>query len=252
MWLRWLALVASSLSRSMWLRWLAVVASSLSWSMWLKWLAVVAVVVACPPATAEGLSVGRTDIESATVQSKELRRKQRMKWAVYFAAFIVFQTIDLVVFELTVMRVKSPNYRLRSITIDNLTIGNATTANSPSFNMSFTAEFTIKNKNFGPFKFENSNITFSYRGRPVGAALISPATAGFLSTKKMSVGFIVSSNAAATDSNLASGELTLNSYSKVRGKVLLLKVLERKKSAEMKCTMTVNLAGRVVQDLICD
>ena len=50
----------------------------------------------------------RSDEESATLTSEELRRRKRIKLAIYIAAFAVFQTIVILVFVLIVMRVKTP------------------------------------------------------------------------------------------------------------------------------------------------
>jgi hypothetical protein len=57
---------------------------------------------------------------SGTFQSEELRRKKSIKLAMYIAAFVVFQTIVITVFALTVMRVKTPKVRLSTITVYNL------------------------------------------------------------------------------------------------------------------------------------
>uniref|UniRef100_A0A2N9FQH5 Uncharacterized protein n=1 Tax=Fagus sylvatica TaxID=28930 RepID=A0A2N9FQH5_FAGSY len=51
---------------------------------------------------------------SGTFQSEELRRKKSIKLAMYIAAFVVFQTIVITVFALTVMRVKTPKGKVFS------------------------------------------------------------------------------------------------------------------------------------------
>jgi hypothetical protein len=79
----------------------------------------------------------RSDEESDTLQSKELRRKKRVKLAVYIAAFAVFQTVVILVFALTVMRVRTPKVRLGTVTFKNMTTGNLT---SPFFDISFTTQ----------------------------------------------------------------------------------------------------------------
>ncbi|KAK9292175.1 hypothetical protein L1049_020135 [Liquidambar formosana] len=103
-----------------------------------------------PSAPANGEA--KSDEESGMVLSElELRRKCRIKCLAYVAAFAVFQIIVILAFSLTVMRVKNPSFRLRSVTIEDLTVGSP---NSPSFNMRFNAEVGVKNTNFGDFKFD--------------------------------------------------------------------------------------------------
>ncbi|XP_021294079.1 late embryogenesis abundant protein At1g64065-like [Herrania umbratica] len=189
------------------------------------------------------------DMESAA----ELKRKKRMKLFAYAAAFVVFQTIVILVFSLTVMRIKNPKFRVRSITVED--IAYTSTPNSPSFNMKFNAEVAVKNTNFGHFKFDNTTISFDYSGVQVGEAFVAKGRAKARSTKKMNVTVDLNSNNILANSNLASdinsGFLTLTSHTKLSGKVHLMKLIKKKKSAQMNCTVTVNLASRAIQDIKC-
>ncbi|XVF50906.1 hypothetical protein PTKIN_Ptkin04bG0141200 [Pterospermum kingtungense] len=191
----------------------------------------------------------KIDMESGA----ELKRKKRMKLFAYAAAFAVFQTIVILVFSLTVMRIKNPKFRVRSITVEDLTYNS--TPNSPSFNMKLNAEVTVKNTNFGHFKFENTTILFDYGGVQVGEAFVEKGRAKARSTKKMNVTVDLNSNNIKANSNLGSdilsGILTLTSHSKLSGKVHLMKLIKKNKSAGMNCTLTVNLASRAIQDMKC-
>ncbi|XVF12580.1 hypothetical protein REPUB_Repub08aG0131200 [Reevesia pubescens] len=195
----------------------------------------------------------KIDMESAAELSKELKRKKRMKLFAYAAAFAIFQTIVILVFSLTVMRIKNPKFRVRSITVEDLAY--TSTPNSPSFNMKFNAEVGVKNTNFGHFKFENTTISFDYWGVQVGEAFVAKGRAKARSTKKMNVNVDLNSNNILANSNLgtdiSSGILTLTSHSKLSGKVHLMKLIKRKKSAQLSCTMTIDLVSRAIQDVKC-
>ena len=132
----------------------------------------------------------RSDMESNTLHSNELKRKKRIKLAIYIAAFVVFQVIVITVFGLTVMRVKSPKLRLNNVQIQTLTTG---AANSPSFDMTFATQVRVKNPNFGRYKFKSTNTTFTYKGTMVGQMFISKGKAGLKSTKKMNAVVTLSS-----------------------------------------------------------
>ncbi|XVF09966.1 hypothetical protein REPUB_Repub07fG0143100 [Reevesia pubescens] len=195
----------------------------------------------------------KIDMESAAELSKELKRKKRMKLFAYAASFAIFQTIVILVFSLTVMRIKNPKFRVRSITFEDLTY--TSTPNSPSFNMKFNAEVTVKNTNFGHLKFENTTISFDYGGVQVGEAFLEKGRAKARSTKKMNVTVDFNSNNLLPNSNLgsdiSSGILTLTSHSKLSGKVHLMKLIKKKKSAQMNCIIIVNLVSRAIQDMEC-
>ncbi|KAK6131803.1 hypothetical protein DH2020_034452 [Rehmannia glutinosa] len=145
------------------------------------------------------------------------------------------------------MRVRNPKIRVRSVTVEFPTVNNST--NSPSFSMiSLNAKVTVKNKNFGHFKFSDSAVSIIYRGSAVGNAVIPGSRVGARSTKKMNVTVAVGSN---MDPFLDSGMLTLSSHAKLEGSVYLFKVIKRKKTATMNCTMDVDTRSREVVNLRC-
>ncbi|KAF8376760.1 hypothetical protein HHK36_031570 [Tetracentron sinense] len=195
----------------------------------------------------------RSDVESATFQSEELRRKKKIKCFAYIAAFVVFQTIIILVFALTVMRIKTPDVKLGTVTVTTLNVG---TAASPSFSMRLIAEVTVKNKNFGHYKFDQSTATFSYGGVMVGNALIPEGRAKARKTRRMTIAVDVNSTGLSGNSNLSNeisrGMLTLSSHTKLSGKVTLMKLMKKRKTAEMNCTMTINVASQSIQNLSCE
>ncbi|KAL0015893.1 hypothetical protein SO802_002962 [Lithocarpus litseifolius] len=196
----------------------------------------------------------RNDEESGALTSEqELKRKKRIKLAISIAAFAVFQTIVILVFVLTVMRVKTPKVRLGTdVTFQNFSTG---TQASPAFDLSFTTQVQVKNTNFGPYKFDSTIATFTYQGVTVGQVIIPMGKAGLRSTKKVGVTVNVNSNALPSTTNLGSElsahVLTLNSHAKLSGKVELMFIMKKKKSAEMNCTMTIDLSTKAVQSMIC-
>ncbi|XP_075651510.1 late embryogenesis abundant protein At1g64065-like [Castanea sativa] len=196
----------------------------------------------------------RSDEESGSLTSdQELKRKKMIKLAIYIAAFAVFQTAVILVFALTVMRVKTPKVRLGTdVTFQNFSTG---TQASPFFDLSVTTQVRVKNTNFGPYKFDSTIATFMYQGVTVGQVLIPKNKAGLRSTKKVGVTVNVNSNALPSTTNLGSElgahVLTLNSHAKLSGKVELMFIMKKKKSAEMNCTMTIDLSTKAVQSMIC-
>ncbi|RVX01824.1 hypothetical protein CK203_019351 [Vitis vinifera] len=64
---------------------------------------------------------------------------------------------------------EGPKFRLRSVAIEDLSHTSNTTS---SFNIRFNAQVTVKNLNFGHYKFKSSTITFAYGATMVGEAFI--------------------------------------------------------------------------------
>lgn len=192
----------------------------------------------------------RSDEESDKGSAAELRKKKRMKCIAYIVAFAVFQTIIIVVFALFVMRFKSPKFRVRDASFDStFDFTNA------SFNLVMGTQFTIKNTNFGHFKYEYGIVRFSYGGMIVGEVQLSEARARARSTKNVYALVTLSSSGLPSNSKLTSdmggGILPLTSNSKLDGKIHLMKVIKKKKSALMDCTLDVNLGMKKIQNVQC-
>ncbi|XWS38294.1 hypothetical protein CRYUN_Cryun19dG0119400 [Craigia yunnanensis] len=132
---------------------------------------------------------------------------------------------------------------------------NTGAAAASSFDLKFIAQVTVKNTNFGHYRFDNSTLRFLYDGVIVGEAIIPKARARARSTKRLDVTVEVNSRVLTSttglDSELSSNVLTLNSQAKLKGKVELMKVMKTKKSPEMNCTLTFNVSTRNLRDLKC-
>ncbi|XP_010251950.1 PREDICTED: uncharacterized protein LOC104593682 [Nelumbo nucifera] len=196
----------------------------------------------------------RSDEEAGPLRAKQLSRKKNIKCFAYIAVFAVFQTIIILVFALTVLKIKAPSVKLSSVSVESISLPNG--ASSP-FRMTVTAQVAVKNKNFGHFKFDNSTATLTYRSVTVGEAVIPEARAKARKTRRMNVTMEVSSESLSIDgstylnSDIRTGNLTLNSYARLSGKVHLMKIMKKRKTAEMNCTITVNLEKQTVQELNC-
>ncbi|KAL3521581.1 hypothetical protein ACH5RR_019730 [Cinchona calisaya] len=200
---------------------------------------------------------GNHDEESATIQSKELHKKKRMKRLAYILAFIVFQTGIILLFSSTIMKIRTPKFRVRSAAFESFEVG---TAANPAFNFRMNAELGIKNTNFGNYKFQNAQIVFYYDGIPVGKAIFPGAEAGWRTTKKLKIAVDLSSDSLAlanTNSksqlgnDINSGVLKLNAQSKLSGKVRVTFIFMKKKSANMNCTLAIGLADTTVREINC-
>jgi hypothetical protein len=193
----------------------------------------------------------RSDEEIATF--KALKKERSGKCFVYIFAGVVGLSIVVLVFALIVLRVKIPDVKLRSITVENLKYeGNP---QSPSLNATFVAEVTIKNTNFGGFKFDNSTLSMLYGGVNIGDRKIGHGRVKARGTQGMNFTVEVRSNRMVDAKNLSreieGGMVKLSSYARLSGRVNLMNIVRKRKMTEMNCTMTLDLANNDFQDLLC-
>ncbi|KAL2527366.1 Late [Abeliophyllum distichum] len=205
-----------------------------------------------PLAAAAANGYARSDTELASHDARELRKKKRMKCLLYIFLFAVFQTGIIMLFALTVMKIRTPKFRVRSATFQNFNV----TPTNPSFSLRMNAEFGIKNANFGHFKYQNSTVRFFYGVTQVGEVVVQKARAKARSTRKFNAVVELSlANAAAANTqhgnDLSSGVLRLSSKSKLSGKVELMKVLKKKKSTDMNCSMEIVTATQQLRNIVC-
>ncbi|KAL3521583.1 hypothetical protein ACH5RR_019732 [Cinchona calisaya] len=193
------------------------------------------------------------DAESDSEYSAELRRKKRMKYLLYFVLFVIFQTGVIAIFTLTIMKVRTPKFRVQSATFNNFNVG---TQASPSFDISMNAQISIKNANFGTFKYQNTTMNFFYGGNPVGQAVIPKSSVGWRSNKKINVVVNLSSANLQTansqlGTDLSNQILPLTSQADLSGKVTLTFIFKKKKATKMDCSMEIMTASRQLANIVC-
>lgn len=171
------------------------------------------------------------------LESERFKKLQKnRKCFAYIGIFIVFQIIVITIFALTVMKVKSPSVRLRSVTVQSSSSGTAT----------LFAEVAVKNKNFGSYKFDATVANITDGNTKVGTGIISKGKVGMKKTKKMNVTIELSSSAVSGTNNI-----TLMALSRMTGKVSLMGMMKKRKASNMNCSMIVNVPNKTVYELTC-
>lgn len=183
-----------------------------------------------------------------------LRQRRSAKILIFIVVGAILQIAIILAFVLIFMRFRNPKLRLSSVTVESLTVNSS--ASSPSFAMKLNAQVSVKNGNFGTFKFGNTTATISYRAAAIGTAVIPKSRANPRSTKKMNVTVTVASSgktvsSSSLGSDIGSGKLTLTSEATLTGKIHLFLVFKKKRSARMNCTMVVNTKSRAIENLQC-
>ncbi|CAI9092327.1 OLC1v1027527C1 [Oldenlandia corymbosa var. corymbosa] len=193
------------------------------------------------------------DAEAAAANSRELRKKKRIKYLLYFIAFVIFQTAVIAIFVLTIMKVRTPKFRVRAATFD--PSNSNTDAATSSFNFTMNTRLDVKNANFGKYKYEETTVNFFYRGTPVGEVSIPKSSVGWRSTKKVNVVVKLGSDKVQSSSELGSelkaGILRINSRAEMKGKVRLIFIFSKKKSTNMDCSMDIAITPPQLVNISC-
>ncbi|KAI3720650.1 hypothetical protein L2E82_31641 [Cichorium intybus] len=185
-------------------------------------------------------------MNSAT-RSPEDNKRRKARWRSYIIGGVIFQIFIILVFLYIILRVRSIKIRIHSVKVENLI-----TSNKSSFSMLLHTQVTIKNSNFGHYKFENSTIVLAYRGARVGEVELGNGRVKARSVKKIDVVVPVS---LKTWMSFGSGhdslrKIILTVSARMTGKVHILKVIRRRKLAEMDCAMDVDTKTQSIEEIV--
>ncbi|XP_030470194.1 late embryogenesis abundant protein At1g64065-like [Syzygium oleosum] len=180
-------------------------------------------------------------------------RGRSSKCPVYLLTAFVVLCVVALIFSLIVLRPAHPELALLDVSVESLNY----TSDYPATRLDATlaVQATLKNTNFGRFEFENSNLTMSYNGTVIGEKALGNGTVWSRETKHVDVVVAVRSSRISDLKNLSSdmsdNVLELTSYAELRGTVHLIKIVKRRLTSVMNCTMSLDLSNRRVQHLIC-
>lgn len=168
------------------------------------------------------------------------RKKKSSKCFVFMLAFLVLLSIGILGFSLIVLRINSPLLKLETVEIKNLT----------TTNMTLVTGITIKNTNYGRFKFEDGKISTLFGNATIGSRKIGAGLVNGREKRGMNVSVHVSMMMDGWDgSRMMLINITI--LARLRGEILVLKKIRRNTTAVMNCTMNFNFSNQQVQHLQC-
>ncbi|RDX89007.1 Late embryogenesis abundant protein, partial [Mucuna pruriens] len=195
-----------------------------------------------------------SDEDDTTLHSQTKRNRKLIKRCACPLTFLLLLAIVIIILIFTVFRVKEPVITMNGVKITKLELVNSTTP-QPGANMSLIADVSVKNPNAASFRYSNTTTSLYYHGMVVGEARGPPGRAKARRTIRMNVTVDVITNRIISTPNfmtdLASGLLTVSSFSRVPGQVKILNMFKRHVVVKMNCTTTFNISTQAIQHQSC-
>jgi len=187
------------------------------------------------------------------------KEEQSSKCLVYtLALFVVIMVIWLVLAFVT-SHVGDPKIEFRSARLMHNTHSYRNISTTSPLNVTIIARVTLTNPSFASFSFRKSSVSVMYEnsGVCVGVSKLKAATLEAKETKDLNLKVqmrlgqkeLVTSN--LTDHYIFSDMFKLRSYAKLSGTVHVLKLLKKKKTIQMSCTINLNLTSFSNQRFHC-
>lgn len=175
--------------------------------------------------------------------------KRSSKCLVYILLAVVLQSIAFLIFGLVVLRIRPPSLQLSTAAVTDLRYDSA------SLNMTVVAGIRLHNTNFGRFEFQGGSAALLYENATIGAANLDAGRIGGREKREMNVRVMVTGGPGHQSSNLSRdigfGWVKLRSFAELRGEVRVVKMMNRRRTAFMNCTMNLNVTSQEIQDLSC-
>ncbi|GAA0150044.1 hypothetical protein Leryth_004114 [Lithospermum erythrorhizon] len=204
-----------------------------------------------PLATETEQQIISDDEEINTASEKQFTiSKKRWKICCFcIAALFLIQAIVVITLIFTIFKVKDPIIRMNGVSINKFNLNNST-------NMTITADVSVKNPNYASFKYANTTTSLFYHGIVVGEARGPPGKAKARRTMRMNVSVDIMTDRILSNpvfsSDLGVGLITMNSFTRVGGRVKMLKIIKRHVVVKMNCSIMVNVTTQGIQEQKCD
>ncbi|KAL8557320.1 hypothetical protein ACS0TY_004671 [Phlomoides rotata] len=183
---------------------------------------------------------GDTEVASAAAQdaAEELRRQKKRKWIKFIIFFIVSNVVINSIMAVTIQKARNPKFRIREANVTNFSNGGAPAR--------LDLVFTLKNTNFGTYKYPNATMVFTHQGVEVGRADLKNNKVGWRKTKKFRLSVELN-----LGNDLNSTVYPINAQGKLRGKAAIMLMMNKRKGADLNCTMDILRATQQISTIAC-
>ncbi|KAG2681022.1 hypothetical protein I3760_11G125100 [Carya illinoinensis] len=114
------------------------------------------------------------------------------------------------------------------------------------------ADVSVKNPNAVAFRYGNSTTTVYYREERVGEGTIPHGKAKARRTQRMNMTMYIMLDkifsAPSYGNDSSSGALPMSTFTKLSGRVKILKISKKNVVVQMNCTLTYNVMSQAIQD----
>ncbi|KAI3407387.1 LEA_2 domain-containing protein [Psidium guajava] len=205
------------------------------------------------PATVRNASyIVRSDEDEALSSHFRLRQPSCLKCCGITGALFLILAVVALALVFTVFHVKDPIVSMKRIQIPQLAqlVSNGTAPSGA--NITAVVDVSVKNPNAASFRYGNSTTELYYGGEVVGEGRIPAGKAAARRTQSVNVTVEVVpariAKAARLSSDLAAGNLTMESSTRIDGRVKILKIIRKHVVVTLNCTITYVIASQEIEE----
>lgn len=182
-------------------------------------------------------------------------RKRRRNICLVVIAVILGLVLLMVILGLTVFKAKHPVTTVNSVALKDFDFSLNLAKLGVNLNVTLDVNLSIKNPNKVGFKYTNTSALLNYRGQVVGEAPLPASKIPSDQSVTMNLTLTVLADRLISNSNLysdiISGTLPLSAFTRVAGKVYILKIIKIHVVSYTTCDINIDVLNRSVTKQTC-
>lgn len=187
--------------------------------------------------------------------ARSRRRRRGTTCCAATVAVLVAVVLLIVILAFTVFKPKRAVTTVDTVSLKNLDFSVDVLRLRVELNVTLNLGLTVENPNKVGFRYKNSSALLNYRGQLVGEAPIPADEISAGETKPMNLTLTLLADRLLSDSqaysDVVSGELPLNTYTKISGKVMLMNIFRIHVVSTSSCDLTLFVSNRTVGNQQC-
>ncbi|KAL6988246.1 hypothetical protein U1Q18_013994 [Sarracenia purpurea var. burkii] len=206
------------------------------------------------------------EIESSTIALKDAKsmpstppprnsRKRKRNICLAVIAVILGLVLVIVILGLTVFKARRPVTTVNSVALKDLQFSLDILRLKVYLNATLDVSLSIKNPNKVGFKYSNSSALLKYRGELVGEAPLLASKISADQTLPMNITLTLMADRLLSNSDLysdiMSGTLPLTTFTRISGKVYILKIFKIHVVSTTTCDVNIDVTNRSVANQTC-
>jgi hypothetical protein len=188
---------------------------------------------------------------------KQKKTKRRCRIAVGVTLlFIILIFIIALILALTVFKPKQPRTQILSSALDGVAPRVSFPALKIELNITLDLKLLVENKNHASFKHGAGMSYLLYRGKQVGEVQLSPGNIPAMGSSTLPCRLTLQADEFASDlssliSDVLTGELVINTHTRIPGKVTFLGFIKKHAVALSDCQFTMDVIQMKIKTQVC-
>ncbi|PSS32785.1 Tricalbin-2 like [Actinidia chinensis var. chinensis] len=196
------------------------------------------------------------DTESNTKPMAPPRRRKRLRIVcLAVIALLLVLILVMVILGLTVFKGKRPVTTVNSVALNDLQVSLDILRLRVNLNVTLDVNLSVKNPNKVGFKYTNSTAVLKYGGQVIGEAPIPASKISAGQTNTMNLTLTLLADRLLSNGNVysdvISGTLPLSTFTKISGKIKILRIIKIHVVSYTSCDLSINVLNRSVANQTC-